>query len=50
LTVEGLAERAGLSPREVLYIEHGRRNAKALTLIALAQGLGVPPGTLFDGQ
>jgi transcriptional regulator with XRE-family HTH domain len=39
LSAEALAERSGLSPRGLLYIEHGRRNPSFLTLLAIADGL-----------
>lgn len=48
-TLEQLAERSGLSFRGLIYIEHGRRNASALTLLRIASGLNEHPGRLFDG-
>jgi len=47
LSVERLAELAGLSVRGVLYLEHGRRNPRATTLLAIAAALGVEIGDLF---
>ncbi|HVA61813.1 MAG TPA: helix-turn-helix domain-containing protein [Mycobacteriales bacterium] len=47
LSVERLAELADLSVRGVLYLEHGRRDSRARTLLALAAALGVGIGELF---
>jgi transcriptional regulator with XRE-family HTH domain len=50
LTAETVAERAGLSSRGLIYVEHGKRNPGALTLMAIADALAVPVGDLFtDG-
>lgn len=48
LSLEELAERAELSFRGLIYIEHGRRNAGLLTVLKIADGLGVRPMELFD--
>ncbi|WP_234363539.1 helix-turn-helix domain-containing protein [Streptomyces sp. TN58] len=32
----------------VIGIEHGKRNPSLLTILALAQGLGVTPGRLLE--
>jgi len=48
LSLEELAERAELSFRGLVYIEHGRRNAGVLTVFKIADGLGLPASTLFD--
>ena len=48
-SLEQLAERSGLSFRELIYIEHGQRNASVLTLLQIASGLDVLPSRLFDG-
>jgi len=47
LTLEGLAERAGLSPNYVGSVENGRRDPSLSTILALAKGLRVPPGELL---
>jgi transcriptional regulator with XRE-family HTH domain len=41
MTLEGLAEAAGLSWRMVIGVEHGQRNPSLITVLALAQGLGL---------
>jgi transcriptional regulator with XRE-family HTH domain len=48
LSLEELAERAELSFRGLVYIEHGRRNAGVLTVLKIADGLEVKPSALFD--
>ncbi|HVA61822.1 MAG TPA: helix-turn-helix transcriptional regulator, partial [Mycobacteriales bacterium] len=48
LTAGRLAEQAGLSVRGVLYLEHGHRDPRASTLLAIAAALGVGVGELFD--
>ncbi|WP_308313371.1 helix-turn-helix transcriptional regulator [Streptomyces sp. G1] len=48
MSIEALAEAAGLSARMVIGIEHGKRNPSLLTILALAQGLGVSPGRLLE--
>ncbi|MFB9484898.1 helix-turn-helix domain-containing protein [Streptomyces filamentosus] len=48
LSIEGLAGTAGQSARMVIGIEHGKRNPSLLTILALAQGLGVSPGQLIE--
>lgn len=42
LSIEGLAEAAGLSWRGLIYIEHGQRNPSYRTLAAIAGALGHP--------
>lgn len=48
LSLEELAERSEMSFRGLIYIEHGRRNAGVLTLLKIADGLGVAPAQLFE--
>lgn len=48
LSLEELAHLSDLSFRGLIYIEHGRRNAGVLTLLKIAEGLGVSPKDLFD--
>lgn len=47
-SLEELAERSGLSFRGLIYIEHGKRNPSALTLVDIAAALGVAPGELIN--
>lgn len=47
MTVEDLAEKAGLSPDYVAKLEQGRHSPSADTLAAIAHALGVEPGALF---
>jgi transcriptional regulator with XRE-family HTH domain len=49
LTLEQLAERAGLSPNYVGSIEKGDRDPSLSSVLALAQGLKVPAGELVGG-
>lgn len=42
MSIEALAESAGMSWRGLIYIEHGQRNASYLTLASLAGALGQP--------
>lgn len=50
LSLEELAHLSDLSFRGLIYIEHGRRNAGVLTLLKIAEGLGVSPQDLFDDE
>ena len=47
MTLEELAERAGLSPNYIGTVENGRRDPSLSTVLALAKGLRVPPGELL---
>jgi transcriptional regulator with XRE-family HTH domain len=47
LTLEKLAEKAGLTPHYLSTVETGKRDPSVSTLLALARGLGVPPGDLL---
>jgi len=49
LTQEALRLRASFHPTEVNRIERGRRNPGLLTIVKLAQALGVPAGNLLAG-
>ncbi|MCX5129463.1 helix-turn-helix domain-containing protein [Streptomyces sp. NBC_00347] len=48
MSIEALAEAAELSSRMVIGIEHGQGNPSLLTVLALAEGLGVSPGRLIE--
>ena len=50
LSLEELAHLSDLSFRGLIYIEHGRRNPGVLTLLKIADGLGVLPQDLFDDE
>ena len=47
LTLEALAERAGLSPNYIGTVENGRRDPSLSTVLALAKGLRIAPGELL---
>ncbi|MCK6592035.1 MAG: helix-turn-helix transcriptional regulator [Polyangiaceae bacterium] len=47
LTLEELAERAGLTPNYIGTIENGKRDPSLSTIASLAKGLGIAPGELF---
>ena len=47
LTLEQLAERAGLSPNYIGTVENGRRDPSLSTILALAKGLRVSAGELL---
>jgi len=49
LTQERLGLEAGLHPTEVNRLEMGRRNPGVLTVVKLADGLGVPAADLLRG-
>lgn len=49
MTIEQLAEKAGLTPNYLGTLEVGRRDPSLSTVLALAKGLGVPPAELFGG-
>ncbi len=48
LTQEMLAEAAGIQPRQINYLEHGKKWTKPDTLEKLAKALKVPVKDLFD--
>jgi transcriptional regulator with XRE-family HTH domain len=47
MSLDALADASGLSTRMLLGIEHGRRNPSLLTVLAVAQGLGIEPAALI---
>jgi transcriptional regulator with XRE-family HTH domain len=47
MTLEVLAERAGLTPNYVGTIEAGERDPSLTIIVGLAQGLGISPAELF---
>jgi transcriptional regulator with XRE-family HTH domain len=47
LTLEQLAERAGLTPNFVGSVENGQRDPSLSTVLALAKGLKTPIDELF---
>lgn len=49
LSQEELGVRASLHRTEISQLERGLRVARIDTLVKLAGGLGVDPGTLLDG-
>src|SRR4051812_6213874 len=50
MTLDGLAERSGLSPHYLSTLENDRRDPHLSTLIAVAKGLRVPPAELLGGS
>ncbi len=50
LTMEDVADRAGIDYRQVSRVEAGSINATISTAIAIARALGVPLSQLFDDQ
>jgi transcriptional regulator with XRE-family HTH domain len=48
LTQEMLAERVGIQPRQINYLEHGKKWTKPDTLERLAKALDVKVKDLFD--
>lgn len=50
LTIEQVADGSGLHPTTIQKIESGTREPRATTLMKLANGLGVPPGRLLEGD
>lgn len=49
LTLEQLADRAGLTPNYIGTIENGKRDPSLSTVMALATGLRISPAELFGG-
>ena len=49
LTLEQLAERAGLSPNFIGAVELGKRDPSLSTVLAIAKGLKVGAGELLGG-
>ena len=47
MTLEALADAAGISSRMLIGIEHGRRNPSLLTILAIAEGLELAPADLL---
>jgi len=48
LTIRGLAEAAGVSPRTVLLVEHGQQVPRPGTIRKLAAALGVEPAQVRE--
>ena len=52
MTLEALAQRAGLTPNFIGAVETGKRDPSLSTILALAKGLGIKPaellGTMVD--
>ncbi len=48
ISIDELAIRCGLDPRQIGRIEAGEVDFPLTTIIALAAGLGVPPGELLQ--
>lgn len=48
LTMEQLAEAAGVGVRQIARVEAGRASPSVLWLMDTAQALGVLPGELFE--
>jgi transcriptional regulator with XRE-family HTH domain len=49
MTIEQLAEKAGLTPNYLGTLEVGRRDPSLSTVLALAKGLSVSPAELVGG-
>lgn len=49
LTLEQLADRAGLTPNYIGTIENGKRDPSLSTVNSLASGLRISPAELFGG-
>lgn len=49
LTLEQLADRAGLTPNYIGTIENGKRDPSLSTVMALSTGLRISPAELFGG-
>jgi transcriptional regulator with XRE-family HTH domain len=49
LSQDDLASRTGVHATAIGRLEHGRREPRLKTVVRVADGLGVPPGTLLDG-
>ena len=49
MTIEELAEKAGLTPNYVGTIEIGQRDPSLSTVVSLARGLSVAPAELLGG-
>jgi transcriptional regulator with XRE-family HTH domain len=50
LTQEGLGQLAGVDRTFVTALETGKRNPSFWTIVRVATGLDVEPGTLLDGM
>lgn len=48
LTQDVLGERAGIHRNYIGMLERGERNATVLTLLRVAEGLGVPAASLLE--
>ncbi|WP_404386811.1 helix-turn-helix domain-containing protein [Knoellia locipacati] len=47
MTVEQLATKSGISWRGLMYLEHGERNPRLLTLVDLASALEVEVASIL---
>ncbi|TMQ89862.1 helix-turn-helix transcriptional regulator [Actinomadura soli] len=48
MSIEALADAAGISARFLVGIEHGRRNPSLLTILSIANGLRISPTALLN--
>jgi len=48
LSIDDLAHAAGLSPRQLIRVEHGRASPSVLWVLDIADALGVEPCDLFS--
>jgi transcriptional regulator with XRE-family HTH domain len=48
LTIRALSDRTGLAENSIYRIERGERVPSATSVEAIARGLGVAPGELFE--
>ncbi len=49
ISQDQLARRTGIHPTAIGRFERGAREPRLRSILRLARGLGVPPGTLLDG-
>ncbi|HWC35947.1 MAG TPA: helix-turn-helix transcriptional regulator [Mycobacteriales bacterium] len=47
LSIETLAEKAGVSARQLIRVEHGTTSATVTWVLMIAEALGVHPADLF---
>ena len=50
MSLDTLANAAGVAPRQLIRVEHGTASPSVTWVMRVADALGVPPARLFDGD
>lgn len=47
MSIDAFAHAAGVAPRQLIRVEHGKASPSVLWILDIARALGIPPGDLF---